>query len=265
MGKYEQKTDGRTSRIAVCQWCLPVEGPQGLIQAADLGYDGVEMDMGFNKQEYDLRNPSILEQFLEAKFVSGILTPSLALNYFCLNCLEKKEETRETLDRVLEVAAKLEAGTLQLCSFWEEGMRNEKEFSATVENLKYACRHAKKLGITIASENQLSIDGNRELLEAVSDDNFGIYFDTANPYLFDGRDGIVMLEALFPFISELHIKDYELDGEKKCVPLGKGQCHTEEAAGILRQRKYDKWVVIENQLSAMELADDAEYIRKALI
>lgn len=265
MSRDGQGADRRISRVAVCQWCLPVKGPQGLIQAADLGYDGVEMDMGFHEQEYDLRKPSVLGQFIEARYASGILTPSLALNYFRLNCADKEAETRETLDRVLEVAVKLEARTLQLCSFWDEGMRNEKEFSTTVDNMKYACVQAKKHGITIASENQLGIEENRKLLEAVAEDNFGIYFDTANPYLFDGRDGVAMLEALCPFIAELHIKDYELDGERRCVPLGKGQCHAEEAAGILRQRKYDRWVVVENQLSAAELVGDAEYLRKALL
>lgn len=39
--------------LAICQWCLPDQGPQGLQMAADMGYDGVEMDMGFNDGRFD--------------------------------------------------------------------------------------------------------------------------------------------------------------------------------------------------------------------
>lgn len=257
-----EKVLKKRQQIAVCQWCLPDSGPQGLKLAAELGYDGVEMDMGLNRTEYSLLEPHILEQFLAARESAGIQTPSLALNYLGLNNPAARKETEKTIDRAIEIAVKLSAATLQLCSFWHEGMRDEAEFSETVEILRYACGRAKSYGIAIGSENQLDVEGNLRLVKEVGEENFGIYFDTANPYLFDDREGLAMLPLLYPHICELHIKDYRKAEKWECVPLGEGQCYALEAAGLLKARGYKNWTVVENNLSAGELERDVRTLRE---
>ena len=250
------------NKIGICQWCIPVSGPEALILAAQMGYDGVEMDMGFNKPAENLLDGNNLERFLEAKENAGIQTPSLAFNGFAMNRAEGKEERRAAVREAVKVAKALNAGILQMPSFFEAGMRNEEEFLETAEMLKYICREAAPYGITVGTENQLDAEQNLRLIELVGEPNFAVYFDNANPYMFDRRDGVAMLKELYPHICELHVKDFELRGSKPCRPLGKGKCHVKETLQYLKEKGYDRWIVVENDLSADELKRDGEWIRK---
>lgn len=248
--------------VAICQWCLPNTGPNGLLQAAQMGFDGVEMDMGLNDPRRDLRDAAIFGAFLDAKAQCGIKTPSLALNYLGLNCEDTADYVHHTIDQTIAAAVQLEATTLQLCSFWHEGMRDETEFAVTVRALQYACRAAAPHGIAIASENQLDAAGNLRLIDAVGMENFGVYYDNANPYRIDHRDGMEMLRQLWPHVLETHIKDYTLDERALCMPLGDGDCRVAEALTLLRQHAYAGWLVVENEPDAARLAQDASYIRR---
>ena len=243
--------------IGICQWCLPDRGPEGLILAKSLGYEGVEMDLGLGNPEYDLRKPELLARFVQSAKEAGILTPSLALNWFLMNDANTELQTHEIIDAALEVAKALSSTTLQLCSFGDSGIRNEEEFAVRVKTLSYACKWAESYRIMIGSENQLDTAENLRLIDAVGADNFAVYFDTANPMMLDDRDGVLMLDALYDHICELHIKDYLLDGSKRCVPLGDGDCGFRESVEILRERQYENWIVVENELPAEKLKSDA--------
>ncbi len=246
----------------ICQWCLPDQGPQGLHLAAKLGFDGVEMDMGLNDPYRDLRDPAVLATFLEAKAASGVQTPSLALNGLSLNREDGLDQVRCTIDDAIRIAVQLGAATLQMPSFFDGGMRNDRELRATAAMLRYACLQAAPFKLTVASENQLDAAENEALLSLVAQENFAVYFDVANPALFDGRDGLALLDALYPHICETHVKDHELHGERRCVPLGEGGCRVAEALEMFKARGYTGWLVLENALDEAALEKDAAFIRK---
>lgn len=142
-------------RTGICQCCLPLQGPEGLSLAHDMGYEGVEMDFGLNPSMPDLRDETTRDAFLREKEKLRIEIPSLALNYLKLNDEAEIENTRKIIRQAVEVAVKLDARVLQLCSFWGGGMRNPNEYEMTVDNLAYASQQANEYGIVVGSENQL--------------------------------------------------------------------------------------------------------------
>ena len=251
-------------KVAICQWCIPVGGPAALEMAAKMGYDGVEMDMGFGKPEQNLLQPEVLEKFLEVKSCCGIQTPSLAFNGLSLKKAEERENREEIMKKAVEIAVRLEAKVLQMPSFFEDGIKTEEDFAETARSLKNVCQLAAKYGITVGTENQLDVKQNLRMIAQVEESNFAVYFDNANPYLFDKRDGMDMLRELYPHICEVHVKDFSLWGRKPCKPLGKGGCHAKDMLEFLKEKNYDRWVVSENSLPEKKLIRDAAWIRKIM-
>ncbi len=251
-------------KLGICQWCIPATGSEVLQIAADMGFAGVEIDMGFRKPERELLNPTVRAEFLEAKKRTGIETPSLAFNGLNLNDPARREERLEIMKQSMEVALDFGVKILQLPSFLGGGIRNEAEFQETAFSLKYFCQMAAPYGMIVGTENQLDVEQNLRLMELVGEDNFAIYYDNANPYLFDGREGMPMMETLYPYFCEIHIKDYALSGDKPCKPLGQGECYADEAMRFLKDRGYDKWLIVENKLSKEELMKDIEWIQSRM-
>lgn len=247
--------------IGICQWCLPHRGPEALALAKEWGYEGVELDLGLGRPAYDLRDPVLRRRYGEAARQAGLALPSLALNGIHMNDPSREAEAHGIIDAALEAAQELSIPTLQMPSFFDCGMGSEEEFAATVRALDYACRAAEGTSIVIASENQLDTAGNLRLLDAVARERFSLYFDTANPVWLDGYDSIAMLEALFPFIRESHVKDLRLDGTNTYRPLGQGDCRFQEAAALFLDRGYAGWIVAENELPPQQLAQDAQTLR----
>ncbi len=247
-------------KIGICQWCLAERGPKGLQIAAQMGYAGMEMDLSYGKAGYDLTDPAVLQAYLTAKEAAGIETPSLAFNGVNLNDPAKRTERLAIMKKSIDTAVALNAKVLQLPSFFDGGMRTEAEFIETAESLKLFCQMAAPHGIIVGTENQLDVPQNLRLIETVGEDNFAVYFDNANPYLFDDRDGMAMAEELYPYLCETHIKDFSLKGKKPCVPLGQGGCHAEDFMRFLKEKEYDKWIVVENDLCVEELEKDAQWV-----
>lgn len=249
-------------QIGICQWCLPEQDENCFILAKQMGYEGVELDFGLRNPKCDLRNPVIAERYKESADNCGMVVPSIALNFFHITKEHAESELYEILDLAIERALLLGAKILQLCSFGESAISSENDFLKTIKILQYACKTAEKHGIKIASENQLDAWDNLRLIERVASDNFGIYFDTANPALFDGRDGTQLLKELYEHVWEVHVKDYTITGNKFCKPLWQGECDFSSTIEYLRKQRYSGWLVVENSLLLGELANDLKRLRE---
>lgn len=243
--------------IGVCQWSLEDKSPAGLRKAKEAGYEGVGMDLGLNDERYDLRLVSVCNEYIKAAKESRIEIPSISLNFFRLRNEEEEQAARTIMDQAIEIAQSLSSTLLMLPSFGDCGIHSEECFQATVRILKYASRNGQRAGVRISSENQLDVAGNLRLMEAVGEENCGIYFDSANPVMMDGRDGVTMLNALYDHVFEIHVKDYTLSGNRECVLLGEGECQFMDTMAVLKDRSFDKWVINENALPEAKLMQDA--------
>lgn len=246
--------------VGICQWCLPDMGPGCFALAKSLGFDGVQMDMGLNDPKRDLRKADILAAYAKAQREGQVSIPSLALNYLDLIGKSAEADVQAVLDEAIRIAVSLGAGVLQTASFFDGCPKNQDDLERTARLLAFACEQSAPHGIVVGSENQLDLADNLRLLQLVPHDNYAVYFDTANPALFDGRDGVQMLDALAARVCEVHVKDYLLDGSKPCVNLGEGDCAFLPAMDTLARHGYDKWLIVENALGEQALRKDAELL-----
>ena len=120
-------------KLGVCQWCIPAQGVQAIALAGELGFAGVEMDMGIGKPGLELREEAVLDAFITAKEKTGLVYPALALNGIEMNQPQAEEETLALIQRAVQIARQLGADTLQMPSFGSAQMESETDFEQTVK------------------------------------------------------------------------------------------------------------------------------------
>ena len=249
-------------RLAICQWCLKDQSPDGVMRAGNLGYDGVAMDFGLWHPAYDLRREGMLAKYVNALAESGLRVPSLAFNALPFGSPEEEKKAVKILDRGIRAAAILGADILMIPCFGASDLNNAEVYPRMTAFLQQACDAAARAGMTVAAENRLTAAKNRQLVEDVKD-NCRLYYDTANPSMMKFGDGEKMLAELLPWICEIHVKDYRHVFRKdRSVPLGQGDGRALEQMLQLRQKGFAGWVVSENSLPEKQQRKDAEILRE---
>jgi sugar phosphate isomerase/epimerase len=109
------------------------------------------------------------------------------------------------------------------------------------------------------------------VLKALDRPNVGVNFDPANMLLYDKGDPIESLQALGPWLRQVHIKDAKRTavpgtwGQE--VPAGEGQVEWSAFTEVLRQLKFTGDLVIEREAGEKRIDDirkAAELIEKLL-
>lgn len=237
--------------LAICEWCVPVDGPAVCRFAAEAGLNGVELDIGSLKRGMPLTNPVIQRYYLDEAEKYGISFPSLALNVFGEYTMltpwsdAKSEVTRSILKSGVMTAAAMGIPLLQVPSFGGNTMKNREDMASTAEYLRYAARLAQKFRITIGTENTLNAEENLDLLRMVGETNCKVYFDNENMVYFRGEDPAEMIPQLADRLCELHLKDGTADA-LSCRSLGEGNARVSACADALHAIHYKGWIVLEN-------------------
>ncbi|MGI6106833.1 MAG: sugar phosphate isomerase/epimerase family protein [Lachnospiraceae bacterium] len=253
------------TKIAVCQWCLKDQSPEGCARAAELGYDGVAMDFGLWYPQNDLRREGKLARYVNAFAEKGLRVPSLALNALQVRTPEEAETALKTVNRAVRAAVILGADILVIPCFGGMELNTPESFQRMTGFLQKVCGMAESAGLTVGAETSLPLEKDKELLQAVDRGNFRIYFDTANPVMMNFGDPIRMLEELLPQICEIHVKDFrDLFGKPRSVFLGHGKGKALEQLTKIRDSGYTGWIVTENTLPAKALAQDVQIIREIM-
>lgn len=250
-------------KLGVCQWCIPAQGVQAIALASELGFAGVEMDMGIGKPGLELREEAVLDAFVAAKEKTGLAYPALALNGIEMNRPQVEEEMRTLILRAAQIARRLGADMLQMPSFGSAQMEDEADFEQTVKALRFACDQAPDL--QIGSENTLGIQGNQRLLEQVNRDNFFIYYDGANIENIRGEDGAAFYTQMAGAIRQAHAKDlYLAKPWQNAQPavLGEGECHAREILETMRAFNFSGWIFVENGHDRERLKRDLEMLKR---
>lgn len=250
-------------RFGVCQWCIPARGVQAIALASELGFAGVEMDMGIGKPGLELREEAVLDAFIAAKEKTGMAYPALALNGIEMNRPQAEEETQALILRAAQIARRLGADTLQMPSFGSAQMEDEADFEQSVKALRFACDQAPDL--QIGSENTLGIQGNQRLLEQVNRDNFFIYYDGANIENIRREDGAAFYTQMAGTIRQAHAKDlYLAQPWQKARPavLGQGECRAREILETMRALDFSGWIFVENGHEGERLKKDLHVLKR---
>ena len=239
-------------KLGICIWGFPVQGPAGIQIAAEMGFEGVEIDLdGYQNQYHPLSDSAIQREYLRASKESGIEITSVSvelLNEYGLSnpmYSPKGKIAMEGCCRGLEAAAKMGVKVLQLPSFHDGLIKNEDDFWNTCEKISLLCEKAKESGVIIASENVLSIEKSKRMIEEVGSEQFKIMFDTQNYYAMKGYCASEHLKELYPYVAQIHIKD-GYDHKISSALLGTGDSGFFETAEVIKATKCTKWLLLEN-------------------
>jgi sugar phosphate isomerase/epimerase len=238
-------------KIGICEWAFPLPGPYGCKIAAELGLEGMELDLGSYEQGFPLSNPVIQQAYREAGVKWGIKFPAIAVNALCAYGMtnpenfEKSEIAITAIYKGIDAAEALKIPTVQLPSFKDNAIENEADFQNTVKCIKLACQYAEAKGIVIGSENALSSEDNLRLIHEVDQTNFKIFFDTQNPYAMKKYHVPEMIRKIGRYIGEVHVKDGN-DGELSSALLGKGESDFYQSLAALKEIGFSGWIYLEN-------------------
>jgi hypothetical protein len=66
-----------TNKLGICEWSLPIDGPYACKFVAELGFDGLQINIGDYERGFSMSRKVVQEAYMEMGEASGIEFPSL--------------------------------------------------------------------------------------------------------------------------------------------------------------------------------------------
>jgi sugar phosphate isomerase/epimerase len=241
-------------KLGITEWSLPVDGPYGCKIATDVGFEGIQLDVGSYARNFPKTKRVVQEAYLEAAQQYGITYTAIACNELDVYSMVAPKGYPErgiamrTITSAIDAAAAMNIPIVMVQSFKASAIETEQDFARAVNVIRYASQYALDKGdITIGVENLVSMEGLLRLLEEVGTPNVKIYFDTQNYYLDQKVDVAAMVKPLAPYICEVHVKDgYDADVEPSGALLGQGTTGFYQTIDELKKCNYTGWLISEN-------------------
>lgn len=239
-------------QIGIAEWCSPIQGPMACRMAAELGLDGVELDLGEARRGLPLSDAGVRRYWRDAQQKYAVGFPALAVNALggCRSLRQKNTAQealcREIVSAAIEAAADLGIGILQIPNFADFTIHGLEDVEPAARFFQWACEAAEPHGIVIGSENTLNDEENLLLCDRVNRPNFKIYFDNENAVFFRGEDPAEQMRRLGDRICQVHMKDGTPEALSS-KPLGEGHGQALECLAAMRDIDYGGWVVLENE------------------
>lgn len=241
-------------QLGITEWSLPVEGPYGCKIAADVGFEGIQLDIGSHERNFPKTRRCVQDAYLEAADKFGIQYTSIACNELdnfdmvAQKGFPERDIAFKTIISAIDAAAAMEIPNVMVQSFKASALETGQDFERAVNVIRRASEYALAQGeITLGLENLLSVENLLRLINDVGQPNVKIYFDTQNYYLSEKADVAAMVEPLIPHICEVHVKDgYQSDMEPSGALLGEGDSGFFDTIAELRKCGYSGWLISEN-------------------
>lgn len=237
--------------IGACIWSLPGEDFEAKLQLAkECGLEGVQLDIATGDNGLTLADDSMVELARSLRESIGLSYVSLGLGIFCDSAATDPKQhplLRELLDSAIEIAQKLEIPILQIPSFGASELRTDMDIVSTAELMRYTCEQTKGTRIQVCTENVLPPTKLVSFIEQVNAPNFKVYYDTANPHSMARLDAIKLLDASYPYLAQVHLKDTKDNGDS--VLLGEGDTDFQQTLDHLGRIGYEGWYVLESPYS----------------
>lgn len=230
-------------KYGVCQWCLPIEGPDGCDAVSALGLDGMAL-------EYSQTLRKRAGEYRRRSLDLGIQLPTMGMNVFCnhsYTCPGGKGFFVDQVKSALEIAGETGVGILQIPAFYASAINSDDTLLRAAECLRAACELARPLGLRVGTENALTRAQNLRLFALTDADNLALYFDTQNLLQMEGLRDEGLLEAMRERLCEVHVKDCILGASPiEWAVLGRGETDFADAMENLKRLKYQGWIHLEN-------------------
>ncbi|PWM35800.1 MAG: sugar phosphate isomerase/epimerase, partial [Clostridiales bacterium] len=145
-------------QYGITQWALPGEGIYAIRHVAEMGFDGMQLEVGAYAKGYYMSQKSIRDAYLEDGEKYGIQFPSIVLNDLMVNGFvkprgsEQYKIAQETMELGLEIAKYMKIDDVMIPQFWGNEITDDETFEQTVEELGRFCKKAAEAGIHVESE-----------------------------------------------------------------------------------------------------------------
>ena len=241
--------------------------------AKEIGFDGVELDVGADFQDSFLWDAESRRKANELQSDTGVELPCI-----CIGGLWQHSPANPD-PAVRQVAEAFIAGTVRYCA--EIGARvilapiNEARgqgYDAAmprwVEIMSHIAPIAEECEVVVALENcgctpQYQVD----MIDAVGSPYVQAYVDMAN-FVAAEADSVEAIELLGKRIAHVHAKDFQVEADKrKNVPLGDGIIDIPGCVAALKTIGYDDYLTIETPSgddAKAEAAKNLAYLKALL-
>jgi sugar phosphate isomerase/epimerase len=239
------------NKIGICEWTMPITGPYVCKFASELGYDGLQLNIGSYEKRFPLSRKVTQEAYKEMAAEYGIEFASMATrttDFYSMFAQEGSEEHQvvvTSIEKGIAACEKLGIQIFMIPNFVKSEARSEEEIRILVKHLQWACDLAADHGVVVAEENFFFVEDTMRLFDAVDRENLGLYFDLQNYYLNRGIHTPDIIEPLMPYIVQVHAKDGK-NGDLSGAPLGQGDVDLLESIDVLKTQGYDGWYINEN-------------------
>ncbi len=218
-------------------------------QAAEIGFDGVELDIRADYENEPVLSADERAQIKQLSQESGVDVPSLCVGAFWQYSPAAGDETllrtaREILSASIEAAADLGARWILVpVTPADTEISHEECQERWIREMQTAAPLAQAAGVVLCLENVgrgcgKSAQDLRALVEGVDSDHVLTYYDVGNACAF-GNDPVAEIKDLAELIGVVHIKDHE--GQL----LGEGIVDIPQCVKTLREVGYDGWLILE--------------------
>ncbi len=248
------------NKIGICEWSLPIDGPYACKLARELGFEGIQLNIGDYERDFPMGKKFVQDAFLEMGEASGIEFPSLAAlvtDYYTMFPTINREESdivKKGITRAIGACVLMRIPLLMIPNFVKSEIKSRQDFDEAAEVFKWACDETGKHDITVALENTLSTEQTLEMIDAINRPNLRLYFDTQNYYLSNGHSSARMLDELMEHVCQIHVKD----GKGKDLSgalLGKGDAGFYECIEVIKKHRYAGWIISENYYDQKPLSE----------
>ncbi len=177
--------------------------------AAEVGADGVEVDMGGlgDRPTFDnkLADPAVRDQFLAEATACGVRICSIAMSGFYAQSFAERDGIDRVVQDTIDTTVAMDVKTIFLPLGVRSDLVQHPELRpAVVARLRDAGRRAADAGVVFGIETAYDAGGETQLLEDVGSSGVRSYFNFANP-LQNGRDLDAELRTLgAEWICQIH-------------------------------------------------------------
>lgn len=234
-------------RIGACDWSMGKSSdPAAFDLAKTIGLQGVQVNLGSEKNNLHLRQKEVQTRYLSASRKTGVKITSLAIGE--LNNVPYKSDPRtiEWVHDSISVAKNLGVTVVLLAFFSKNDLRNDDTGKKeVVRRLKEVMPMAEKAGITFGIESYLSAGEHLDLINQVGSPQLKVYYDFRNS-ADAGYDIFEELKLLRgDIICEIHMKE-------NGFLLGHGTLDWRRIKDTLEEINFkgDGWMQIEGSLPA---------------
>ncbi|MGI5816727.1 MAG: sugar phosphate isomerase/epimerase family protein [Armatimonadota bacterium] len=218
-------------------------------QAAEIGFDGIELDIRAEWRDEPLMSPEGREQIRRLTEETGVEVPSLCVGAFwqfspAASDHELLDTSRTIMSSAIEAAADLGARWILVPVTPAEVEISHEECQARwIDEMQKAAGLAQAADVVLCLENVgrgcgKSAQDLLALVEGIASPVVQTYYDVGNACAF-GHDAVEEIRALAEVIGVVHIKDREAD------LLGDGIVDIPACVETLREVGYDGWLILE--------------------